>query len=74
MKEAGLIDYIYKSSLLNATRCTMKESQSGQLRALAFWDFAGMFSLYVGGKVLLQFYLKSQLEYESFLLFRYYYY
>ena len=52
LKEAGLIDYFYKSSLLNATRCTMKRKDSAEVRPLSFWDFAGMFLLTIGGMFL----------------------
>ncbi|KAF2356817.1 Ionotropic glutamate receptor [Trinorchestia longiramus] len=49
LREAGLLDYIMNRALSNATHCRKKVKQSGVLRPLAFWDFAGMLSVFAGG-------------------------
>lgn len=52
LREFGLLDYIYKKGVANATECLkpISSTQSNELRTLALGDFYGVFSVYAGGE------------------------
>ncbi|XP_069987023.1 glutamate receptor 1-like isoform X2 [Penaeus vannamei] len=54
LREFGLLDYIYKKGVANATECLkpISSTQSNELRTLALGDFYGVFSVYAGGVLL----------------------
>ncbi|KAA0195404.1 Ionotropic receptor 144 [Hyalella azteca] len=49
LREAGLLDQFLDRALSNASHCRKKVNNSNELRALSFWDVAGMLSLFLGG-------------------------
>ncbi|XP_063606709.1 uncharacterized protein LOC134781386 [Penaeus indicus] len=54
LREFGLLDYIYKKGVVNATECLkpISSTQSKELRTLELGDFYGVFSVYAGGVLL----------------------
>lgn len=49
LQEFGILDYLYKKALSNATEC-LKPIKAKSGRALDVGDFYGVFSIYLGGE------------------------